>query len=214
MAWLLAAVWSAAILWGTRMARRAVWLRRAMACGLAASMAVQLLLLRMDGLLSLETALPLHLCGLFGVLSVPMLLFGAPAPLYELSAFLAGPAAAVTLLFPAVIVCSHPMLMRLAFLNLHVLVAATPLCLWRMGKPLPTDPRRALILSSGYLVAVAAFNRAFDTNYLFLSAQPAHTPLALLGARGGACYVCALCMACMLVFTGLSRLYAVIEESS
>lgn len=48
------------------------------------------------------------------------------SPLYELSAFLAGPAAAVTLLFPAVIESSRPVLMRLAFLQLHVLVALTP----------------------------------------------------------------------------------------
>ena len=123
--------------------------------------------------------------GCLGVLSIPMLLWRAPQPLYELSAFLAGPAAAVTLLFPAVIESSRPVLMRLAFLQLHVLVALTPVMLWRAGKPLPTDPRRALVLASGYLLAVAALNRALHTNYLFLSAAPAGTPLQWLYARGG-----------------------------
>ena len=62
-------------------------------------MAMQIMLLWLDGQLTLQTGLPLHLCGLFGVLSIPMLLWRAPQPLYELSAFLAGPAAAVTLLW-------------------------------------------------------------------------------------------------------------------
>lgn len=97
-------------------------------------MAMQIMLLWLDGQLTLQTGLPLHLCGLFGVLSIPMLLWRAPQPLYELSAFLAGPAAAVTLLFPAVIESSRPVLMRLAFLQLHVLVALTPVMLWRGRK--------------------------------------------------------------------------------
>lgn len=86
-------------------------------------MAMQIMLLWLDGQLTLQTGLPLHLCGLFGVLSIPMLLWRAPQPLYELSAFLAGPAAAVTLLFPAVIESSRPVLMRLAFYSC--------MCWWR-----------------------------------------------------------------------------------
>ncbi len=154
----------------------------------------------------LAPGLPLPLCGLFGVLSIPML-WHAPAPLYELSAFLAAPAAALTLLFPAVVPSVHPWLMRLAFLQLHVLVALTPVYLHRRQKPLPTDPRRALVLGSGYLLAVSAFNRAFGTNYLFLSAAPAGTPLALLRARGGGAYVCALALVCMVAVVWLAKVY-------
>ena len=98
-------------------------------------------------------------------------------------------------------------LMRLAFLQLHVLVALTPVMLWRAGKPLPTDPRRALVLASGYLLAVAALNRALHTNYLFLSAAPAGTPLQWLYARGGGYYVCALSMLCMTLFRLLADAY-------
>ena len=97
--------------------------------------------------------------------------------------------------------------MRLAFLQLHALVALTPVMLWRAGKPLPTDPRRALVLASGYLLGVAAFNRAFRTNYLFLSAAPAGTPLEWLAARGGGYYVCALAMLCMVVLRLLAHAY-------
>lgn len=93
------------------------------------------------------------------------------------------------------------------FLQLHVLVALTPVMLWRAGKPLPTDPRRALVLASGYLLAVAALNRALHTNYLFLSAAPAGTPLQWLYARGGGYYVCALSMLCMTLFRLLADAY-------
>lgn len=207
MAWLLLALWGGAVAWGGGRPGREGAVRAAMAIGLAASMAVQMALLQLDGQLTLQTGLPLHLCGLFGVLSIPMLLWRAPQPLYELSAFLAAPAAGITLLFPAVIASSHPALMRLAFLQLHVLVALTPVLLWRAGKPLPADPRRALVLASGYLLGVAAFNRAFRTNYLFLSAAPAGTPLEWLAARGGGYYVCALAMLCMVVLRLLAHVY-------
>lgn len=186
---------------------RQAWLRNVVACALVLSMGTQIVLLRLDGLLTVETGLPLHLCGLFGVLSVPML-WRAPEWLYEVDVYLAAPAAAVTLLFPAVIRCSHPLLMLLAFQQLHVLVALTPLLIHRMGKPLPTDPRRALVVGNGYLVAVAAFNRAFQTNYLFLRAAPLGTPLQPLFVRGVAFYVCALEILCMLAFVWLRHLIA------
>ena len=69
------------------------------------------------------------------------------------------------------------------------------------------DNRRALVLASGYLLAVAAFNRAFHTNYLFLSAAPAGTPLRWLASRGGAFYVCALALLCMTAMRLLAGLY-------
>lgn len=203
--WLPVALWSGLAGWA-RNAKRAKQLRPFAACALAASMLTQLALLYVDGLLMLETGLPLHLCGLFGVLSIPML-WRAPAPLYELSAFLAAPAAAVTLFFPAVINCSHPFWMTFAFQQLHTLVALTPLFISRMGKPLPQDPRRALILGNGYLLFIGAFNRVFGTNYLFLRLAPRGTPLAVLFSRGGAFYICALELLCMLVFLWLAFLF-------
>lgn len=206
MQWVVAAAWGVAVNRCAGVPRRARVLRVAIALALALSMLTQLYLLWLDGLLTLETALPLHLCGLFGVLSIPML-WRAPNALYELSAFLAAPAAALTLLFPAVIQSSRPWLMQLAFYQLHVLVALTPVFLCKTGKPLPQNPRRALVLGNGYLLAVAAFNRAAHTNYLFLRAAPADTPLAVLFARGGAFYVCALEMLCMLLFVWLAHAY-------
>ena len=204
MQWTLGIVWGAWVAWGSHRHMRAV--RLSMALGLAASMATQLVLLQLDGLLTLETALPLHLCGLFGVVSIPLLWYGR-GPLWEASAYLAGPAAFVTLFFPAVMNCSHPVLMELAFAQLHVLVALTPVFLYRTGKPLPLHPRRTLVLGNGYLLFVGAFNCAFDTNYLFLRAAPAGTPLAWLFQHGTLLYVCALEVLCMTVFACLQGFY-------
>ncbi len=182
------------------------WLRPLLGAALAASMGMQLLLLHMDGLLTIETALPLHLCSLFGILSI-FLLWHTPAWLYEMQMFLAAPAAFITLFFPAVIRCSHPLLMRLSFYRLHVLLSLMPLYHFGMKKPLPVDPRRTLLWGSGYVLAVSAFNRAFHTNYLFLRAAPIGTPLAFFMEKGVVFYLCALGMLCMPVMRWLSRLY-------
>ena len=195
MQWILLVLWLAMALWGpVRL------VRPCMAAGLIASMLLQLALLSADGMLRLETALPLHLCGLFGVLSI-FLVYRAPAPLWEAAVFLAAPAAGCTLFFPAIIACSHPGLMMAAFSQLHVLIALVPVFLFRTGKPLPMNPRRTLILGSGYLGFVGAFNRAFGTNYLFLRSAPAGTPLEWFFCRGTAFYVCSLLMLCMPLFT-------------
>ena len=176
-------------------------------------MGLQLWLLHLDGLLHLETALPLHLCGLFGVLSIPAL-WRMPAFLWESLAFLGAPAAFLTLFFPAVMPCSHPKLMAFAFYQLHALIALMPLYHTRTGKPLPKDPRRTLILGNGYLLLIGAFNRVFQTNYLFLRAAPLGTPLALLFSRGLPFYVCSLELLCMLAFLWLKRLFLTAGNSS
>ncbi len=205
MQWILVAVWGAAIFFCVRR-RLILSIRILIAAGLMMAMAVQLVILAMDGLLTIETGLPLHLCGLFGVLSIPMLWY-APEPLWEMDAFLAGPAAAITLFFPAIIRCSHPKLMAFAFYQLHALIALTPVFLHMAGKPLPKDPRRTLLLGSGYLLFIGAFNRAFGTNYLFLRQAPANTPLALFLSRGTAFYICSLLLICMTIFLQLKRFY-------
>lgn len=209
MQWVQLALWTLAVVWG----RRSAWLRPLLALALTASMGAQLLLLYMDGLLSLETALPLHLCSLFGILSIPML-WHAPKWLLEAQLYLAAPAALITLFFPAVIRCSHPLLMRASFFRLHVLLALMPLFHLGTGKPLPTDPRRTLLAGSGYVLAVSAFNRAFHTNYLFLRAAPVATPLALFFSRGTRFYLYALVMLCALIMSWLKQAYLIAGSRS
>lgn len=198
MQWWLLAVWGWVAWRGTP---RGGW---AMGAAVWLTMATQLVLLHADGLLSVQTALPLHLCSLMGLL-LPLLLWRAPPVLYEAAFFLGAPAALITLFFPAVIDSSHPVLMRLAFYTLHVLIAVAPLYLHQTKRPLPTDPRRTLVVGSGYMAAVGVANRLLGTNYLFLRAAPAHTPLALLMQRGTAFYVCALGIVCMAAFCWLAH---------
>ena len=205
MQWMILALWCLWMAICVRAGKRSLF-RTSMAAGLVLSMGGQLALLGLDGMLTLETALPLHLCGLFGVLSIP-LLFSLQGPLWEASAFLAAPCAACTLFFPAVIDCSHPQLMNLAFFQLHVLIALVPVFGYAIGKPLPMNPRRTLLLGSGYLWFVSLFNSFFHTNYLFLRTAPAGTPLAWLQTRGKGFYVCSLLLLCMAVFSLLQKLF-------
>lgn len=207
--WLLLLAWIVVIL----VLHGRAMLRPLLACAIALSMGLQLWLLHLDGLLGLETALPLHLCGLFGVLSIPTL-WHMPTFLWEALAFLGAPAAFLTLFFPAVMPCSHPKLMTYAFSQLHVLIALMPLYHLQTGKPLPDDPRRTLIWGNGYLLLVGAFNRVLQTNYLFLRAAPVDTPLALLFSRGLPFYLCSLEMLCMLTFLWLKRLFVTVRNSS
>ena len=205
MQWLILGVWSAIIWYGALI--RARWLRPLMAMGLLGSMGTQIVLLQLDGLFAWEAVLPLHLCSLFGVLSIPALLH-APIWLMEALCFLGAPGAFLTLFFPAAAYCSHPLLMQAAFYQLHALVALMPFFFYSTGKPLPIDPRETLVLGNGYLVLISLINRLFGTNYLFLRAAPLGTPLAWLFECGILFYLCALEMLCMLVFSLLSFLYA------
>ena len=204
MQWFLLALWGGALgLWPATRLKTLRWL---WAAGLVFAMGVQEALLILEGLWSLSTGLPLHLCGFAGVLSLP-LLFWPKNGLYGFIAYLAAPAAFVTLFFPAVMACAHPVLMALAFNQLHVLLSLTPLLLWHMEKPLPQNPRKAFLFGNGYLLLVSAFNQAFQTNYLFLRAAPAGTPLAWLMQNGRAVFIAALEISCMALFPWLKALY-------
>ena len=68
--------------------------------GLAVSMAGQEVLLVQDGLWSLQTGLPLHLCGMMGLCSLP-LLWLRPRGLLCFSLLLGAPCALLALCFPA-----------------------------------------------------------------------------------------------------------------
>lgn len=205
MQWLILGAWCAMIWYGTL--GRTRWLRPLIALGLLGAMGMQITLLWLDGLFTWEAVLPLHLCSLFGVLSIPALWY-APVWLVEALCFLGSPGAFLTLFFPAAAYCSRPLLMHAAFYQLHALVALMPFFFYSTGKPLPFDPRRTLILGNGYLVLISLINRLFGTNYLFLRAAPLGTPLAWLFEQGTLFYLCALEMLCMLVFSLFIPLYA------
>ena len=206
MQWIQLLVWGGLTYWAARDDKRAALWPWALSLGILLSMATQLLLLADVGQFHIGTALPLHLCAMTGLLTVPMLLRPSRA-LYDFSLFLGTPCALLALCFPAIAHSRHPLLMASAFFRLHALILCGPLFLRLRGFPWPSDPRPVFLTANGYLLLVAAFNRLFHTNYMFLALPPAGTPLAWLARRGGVGYLCSLALLAMLVLTLLGALY-------
>lgn len=179
------------LVWTYRACRRirrepCLYRRYAWTLGLliASAMAVQEGILLRCGMLSLATGLPLHLCSLMGVLTLPMLL--TRSRMLRSAALFAGvPGAALALLFPAVLDTPWPRLTALAFHTLHAGLACAPWLVIAQGwRPRPSDAWRAgfVLLLAG--IAAMVVNPLTAGNYLFLATPIAGTPLALLGRWG------------------------------
>lgn len=149
-----------------------------------AAMAVQETILLLSGLLSWQTGLPLHLCSLLGLLTLPALLTRRETLLDGL--LLAGvPGALLALLFPAALTTPWPRLTLAAFHTLHAgLVCAPLLPLYDGWRPGPRSALRAwgLLLGAGGAALIA--NHLTGGNYLFLSGPVAGTPLTWLARWG------------------------------
>lgn len=204
------------VLWGALAHYGAGRRRRLTACllaaGLVLSMAAQLWLLHLDGLLSVQTGLPLHLCG-FSALACVLLCFRFSKRLYHFLLLLGVPGAALALVFPAVTTCSRPFLMRVAFLRLHALIIAVAVFFAAQKKPLPAEPQETFLLGNGLMLFAAVTNRLTGSNYLFLRAAPAGTPLAMMIVHGYPLYIAGLELLCMLLLTQLCSLYLRNQES-
>lgn len=177
-----------------------------LATGLACSMGSQLWLLHLDGQLSLQTGLPLHLCS-FSAIACVLLCLRFHCGLYHFVLLLGVPGAILALIFPTVVPSSHPALMKLAFLSLHALIPATAAFFFAQQKPLPSDPRNAFLLGNGLVLLAACANGLTGSNYLFLHAAPQGTPLAWLIRHGYAVYIAGLEILCMLMMKLLCALY-------
>lgn len=156
--------------------------------GTLLAMAVQEAVLLGSGQLTLATGLPLHLCSLMGVLTLPMLLTRHEWLLH--TALYAGvPGAALALVFPAVLETPWPWLTAAAFHVMHACIAAAPALPISMG----WRPRTVGALQAGLILACAGcaamiVNRLTGGNYLFLSGAVAGTPLAWLAKWGTGWY--------------------------
>ncbi len=199
-------------IWGAKARpRAAAW---ALCAGLVLCMGGQLWALWRSGLLSAQTALPLHLCGAVAVLCLPMLLRRLRV-LYDLVWLLGAPCALLALAFPAVLPVRDELLMRLCFYGVHVLILCSGLLLrLETGWPLPQNGRGALVALNLFAVAVQGVNRALGCNYLFLRLAPEKTPLAFLQAKGQGVYVFSLELLAMLLLALLPALYAAINRGS
>ena len=174
--------------------------------GLILSMAGQLFLLWQDGLLNLSTGLPLHICGMMAVLSLPML-WMRPGRLLEMSLYIGMPCALMALLFPAVIHCSRPLLMAGHFNRLHGLILCCGAFAFLKEKTLPGDGKTAFLLGSVYLWGIWFLNPVLGSNYLFLRAVPAGTPLVWLMEKGQMCLLFGYEMLAMVMIRLLRSVY-------
>lgn len=175
---------------GMPRAARRRYLAASWALGLTilAAMAVQEGALLFSGQLSWQNALPLHLCSLLGLLTLPTLL--TQRPLLLNAAFFAGvPGAALALLFPAVLQTPWPRVTVLAFHTLHAGLVCAPLLPMGMGwRPQPWGALGAwcFLVTAAALATLA--NRITGGNYFFLAGPVAGTPLMWLAGRGALLY--------------------------
>lgn len=180
---------------------RRLYMRAAWSLGLAAyaAMAAQELILLLDGRLRWSNALPLHLCSLMGLLTLPMLLTRRRM-LWHWSLFLGMPGAALALLFPSILATSQPEVTALAFHLLHCVVLLAPLLPFSLG----IRPRPSGAVCSMLFLLVLGFidlgvNALTGGNYLFLEAPASGTPLAWMARRGVSAYRLMLAGATLLV---------------
>lgn len=180
---------------------RRLYMRAAWCLGITAyaAMAAQELILLLDGRLRWNNALPLHLCSLMGLLTLPMLLTRRRM-LWHWSLFLGIPGAALALLFPSILETSMPEATALAFHLLHCTVLLAPLLPLSLGmRPRPSGA----VCSMLFLLVLGFIDLGVNTltggNYLFLEAPASGTPLAWMARHGVAAYRLMLAGAALLV---------------
>ena len=156
--------------------------------GVWMGIAAQEALLLLAGPLTPATALPLHLCSITGLLTLPALLTRRDALLHIL--LYAGlPGAVLALLFPAVAQSPWPVSMAFFFCLTHggiALAPLLPLCLgWR---PRPRGAAQSFLFLLTAAIAASVANRMTGGNYLFLAGPVAGTPLTALSQWGMGAY--------------------------
>ena len=169
--------------------------------GLWLCMAVQETLLLLDGKLTLQSGLPLHLCSALGMMTLPMLCTGNRF-LWHAALYLGMPGAVLALLFPAVAASPWQEWMNLAFFGMHCLLALAPLLPLSLGRrPEPSGALHALAFILLLGAVDLSVNAALNSNYLFLSLPARGTPLALLSGGGLWAYRAALLGLCAVALT-------------
>lgn len=157
-------------------------LRLALVAGLVASQLLEELSAFREGRLSLQIALPLHLCDLNWMLAIVALLtlngrIVEPLYFFALTGTLPG------IIFPELPV-GFPAARFLVYFTLHGLVVVSTVVLtFGFGVVLPRGAwGRAFLLLNAYALFVTPINLALGTNFLYLRAKPAPgTPFDWLG---------------------------------
>ena len=154
---------------------------------LCVSLGATLALLVLEG--RWREAIPLHLCSL-SALSAIWLAFFPRQALLDFLWYLGMPGAALALLFPAPAVSRLQALLDAAYVVTHALILVIPAV--RMARGMRPQRGRSLAMMGALLViavVAGAVNRRLGTDFLFLAAPPAGTPLEAVFDAGYAIYL-------------------------
>lgn len=162
--------------------------KRAAAMGvlLSASLSVTVTLLVLEG--RWRDAIPLHLCSL-SALAALALAFSPRQFFLDFLWYLGMPGAALALVFPAPAVSRCQALLDASYVVTHALILVIPACCMACGMR-PRRGRSPVMMGALLIIAAAAgaVNRRLGTDFLFLAAPPAGTPLEAVFAAGTMVY--------------------------
>lgn len=192
---------------GVKRMKRTGALERVLGATLAISLAVTMGVMAAQG--RGREAIPLHLCGL-SALSALAVAFGARGALLDFLWYIGLPGALLALIFPAPAISRWQIVLNLSYAVTHALIVLIPLAaMKRGGRPRPDGAPVTLIALQLAALAAFAVNRALGTDFMFLCAPPAGTPLEAVFTWGYLPYLCALdgmMLVCCLIMGALLRM--------
>ena len=137
-------------------------------------------------------ALPLHRCSLSALAALGVAL-GARGMALDFLWYLGMPGALLALLFPAPAASRWQALLNTSYVATHALILVIPLrAMLRGDWPRRGRAAQMMILLQGVALLAFFVNRALGTDFLFLMAPPAGTPLIGVFRRGYLFYLIAL----------------------
>lgn len=177
---------------------------RILGAGLALSLSVTLGLLVLEG--RWQEALPLHLCSVSALCAL-MLAFSFRQPLLDFLWYLGMPGAVLALLFPAPALSRWQHLLNLSYVVTHALILIIPAaCMLRGAAPRSGRASKMMLALTALALAAVMANRQLGTDFLFLSAPPAGTPLEIVFKLGYPAYLTTLWLMMLLVCLVMDRL--------
>lgn len=177
------------------MKKRPGCLRRILGKVLLFSMGVTVTLLGLEG--RWYEAIPLHLCSVSALLAYALSRRESQRIL-DFLFYLGMPGALLALLFPAPAVSRWQGLLNGSYVTTHALILLVPLLAMARGERPRAHRAAAMMVRINALALIAGHvNRALGTDFLFLSAPPAGTPLEAVFAKGYGVYL--LCLEGMML---------------
>lgn len=179
---------------------------RAMGAALLLSLAATMAMMAAQG--RAREAIPLHLCGLSALAAVAVAL-GARGFALDFLWYIGLPGALLALIFPAPAISRWQTALNLSYAATHALIVLIPLCAMARGARPGRDSAPTVLIALQFAgLAAFAVNRALGTDFMFLCAPPAGTPLEAVFEWGYLPYLCALegmMLACSLLMGALLR---------